>query len=127
MKPLLQKISRKLLGPVYRKKISRRMAEVQVGDILNAISGFMVEYRGELPPLGRTEIFPSLTGENARGIYFLMIRDDQLGPDKEYLDPWGIAYRVTLIGERKIEVCSAGAEQVFDDSDDIKATRDFGN
>jgi len=78
------------------------------------LKGSIAAYKGtfgEFPTGSSAEIASALLGRNTSHVPVLT-RSNAL------VDPWGTAFRITIVGDN-VEVRSAGPNRTFGDADDI--------
>jgi hypothetical protein len=94
------------------------LAENEVNNISLAIDSFYKEYNS-FPQGSYKDITSTLSGKNNKGIIFLELPSHSLGPNKEYLDPWGTPYQICYSASSHPHVFSLG-RRLRDSSDDIQ-------
>lgn len=101
-----------------------RMAlKVEASDEARQISigcqGYKTEY-GALPKTSENyRLIKILCGDNPKQIAFVYLKQWELNPNGEMIDPWGTPFRITFDPDSKIHIISAGPDKIFGTPDDI--------
>lgn len=106
-----------------RRSSLDNQARADLKNLENACKAYTLEY--EHPPTGnRTQLLQILRGDNARRIVFFETpsRRGAISKQGEFIDPWGTAYRLTIISNQRPVLASAGPNRTFGDSDDLSTT-----
>jgi len=90
-----------------------------ISSIAQAAEAYRQEY-GQLPSSTNLDLVNELTGQNAKGIPFMVFRRRSLSRGGEVVDSWGMPLRFVWLDGRSVQIISAGPDMTFGTADDIQ-------
>jgi len=114
-----------LLVPIAIRQRVGPLAETRalLSSLGLAVEAYGQEY-GHLPSSVNLDLAKELTGQNAKGIPFIVFRPRSLSVGGEVVDSWQMPLRFVWADGRSAQIISAGPDLMFGTADDIKWPED---
>jgi len=111
-----------LLFPAFDHHPALPRVNREVYSIVIAARAYRNEY-GSFPTGSTVQIAAALSGQNPRQIVFIELPRKSIGPDGQFIDPWGVPYSVVYSSDSNVVVKSAGKDKIFGTADDIDSEK----